>query len=336
MSCLYQFSEKERALHSLNSTDYDDYLDDVDEYGHKARKSKAPRPRRTQDDAASLASLVDLSANYEGGFNPSFTGSRHEREWLLTYLSPFYDDHLISDVLRQVKGGKEANVYCCRAHPDTGLDLIAAKVYRPRMFRTMRTDAQYKQGRAVLDSQGKAVRDARLLKAIQQGSAFGQQASHTSWLAHEYATMTKLHQAGADVPRPIAPGENAMLMEYIGDEEMPAPHLQRVRLAHDEVEPLFRRLLRNVELMLAHDRIHGDLSAYNVLYWEGDVTIIDFPQVIDAYGNPEAFDLFSRDVERICQYFARYGLRDDPAALACEMWFRAMPDETYQVRGGRW
>jgi RIO kinase 1 len=127
-----------------------------------------------------------------------------------------------------------------------------------------------------------------------------------------------------------------MLMEYVGDEAMPAPHLQRVRLAADEVEPLFRRLLHNVELMLAHDRIHGDLSAYNVLYWEGDVTIIDFPQVIDAYGNPEAFELFSRDLERICQYFARYGLREDPASLAHEMWSRAMPDETYQVRGGRW
>jgi catechol 2,3-dioxygenase-like lactoylglutathione lyase family enzyme len=45
----------------------------------------------------------------------------------------------ILDVLRRVKGGKEANVYCCRTHPSTGVDLLAAKLYRPRMFRNLRS-----------------------------------------------------------------------------------------------------------------------------------------------------------------------------------------------------
>ena len=33
--------------------------------------------------------------------------------------------------------------------------------------------------------------------------------------------------------------------------------------------------MHKVELFLACDRIHGDLSAYNVLYWQGNVTLID-------------------------------------------------------------
>mgnify|MGYP000925870685 CR=1 FL=1 len=61
--------------------------------------------------------------------------------------------NIITDVLHQVKGGKEATVYCCAAHPSTGVDLIAAKVYRPREFRQLRNDAQYRQGRRILSDE---------------------------------------------------------------------------------------------------------------------------------------------------------------------------------------
>ena len=44
-------------------------------------------------------------------------------------------------------------------------------------------------------------------------------------------------------------------------------------LAHD----LFTRVMRNAELWLAYNVVHGDLSAFNILCWEGNVTIIDFP-----------------------------------------------------------
>ena len=47
--------------------------------------------------------------------------------------------------------------------------------------------------------------------------------------------------------------------------------------------------MRNVELMLSLGRIHGDLSAYNVLYWQGEVKIIDFPQAIEPATNPGVY-----------------------------------------------
>jgi serine/threonine-protein kinase RIO1 len=30
---------------------------------------------------------------------------------------------------------------------------------------------------------------------------------------------------------------------------------------------LFAKVMRNIELLLQHDFIHGNLSAYNILYW---------------------------------------------------------------------
>ena len=255
-------------------------------------------------------------------FRPTFTGSRYERQWILHYLGHFYDDHQITDVLRRVKGGKEANVYCCEAHPDTGLDLLAAKVYRPRAFRQLRNDGRYRQGRELLDERGKVVRNDGLLHAVHKKTTIGKEAEHTSWVEHEYQTLLRLWQAGADVPQPIARGSSTILMEYLGELDTPAPTLHSVTLSRSQAQPLFDRLLHNVDLMLQHGLLHGDLSAFNVLYVDGEVTLIDFPQVVEAHRNAEAYPIFRRDIARLCHYFGRYDLAPDPDALAAAMWQR--------------
>jgi RIO kinase 1 len=234
----------------------------------------------------------------------------------------FYDDSLITDVLRMVKGGKEANVYCCQANPALGLDLLAAKIYRPRMLRNLKNDALYREGRAILDDDGKTLRDTRSQRAIRKKTRIGSEMSITSWIEHEYRLLEELHRAGADVPRPVAQAGNAILMAYIGEEGNPAPTLNEVTLPQAEARPLFDRLIENVRLMLEHHLVHADLSAYNVLYWERSATIIDFPQCVDSLRNRRAFDLLRRDVERLCQYFARYGLRANARALSGELWNR--------------
>jgi RIO kinase 1 len=109
-------------------------------------------------------------------------------------------------------------------------------------------------------------------------------------------------------------------MSDIGDEDMAAPVLHSVRLTRAEARPLFERVLRNIEIMLANQRVHGDLSAYNILYWDGDICLIDFPQVIDPEGNRNAFHIFERDVTRICEYFARQGVASSPHRLAADLW----------------
>ena len=85
---------------------------------------------------------------------------------------------------------------------------------------------------------------------------------------------------------------------------------------------MYERLMRNVGLMLDCNRVHADLSAYNVLYWKGEVKVIDFPQAIDPRSNPEAFEIFRRDVLRLCQYFVRSGVQCQPEALVAGFWER--------------
>lgn len=229
-------------------------------------------------------------------------------------LEHFFTEGLITEVLHAVKSGKEATVYCCQAHPSTGVQLLAAKVYRSRNNRGFKNDAIYQEGRLILDR--------RVRRAVQNKSRFGREAQFGMWVDYEFAALDALYKAGADIPRPFARSSSAILMEYLGDHQRPAPSLQNVELPRDEVYPVFDRLMRNIELWLANNYVHADLSAYNVLYWQNQVRIIDFPQAVNPRFNPNARSLLTRDIENICRYMARYGLERDGHAIADRLWRR--------------
>jgi RIO kinase 1 len=294
----------------------------TDRQARRKRKSRVNHKPKKSD--SQIITEIAETVGLEGGFNTTYQPARYESGWLLGSLRSFYDRALIRDVLSQVKGGKEANVYCCEADPATGETLLAAKVYRPRQFRNLRNDALYRQGRSILTPDGHPVKknEYRVMRAIGKKTAFGEQVQHTSWLMHEYTALECLYQAGATVPRPIAVSENAILMSYIGDAQIAAPTLNEVDLRSDETEPLFQEVLRNIELMLQHNLIHGDLSAYNILYWAGKITLIDFPQVVNGETNPKAHFILKRDIQRVCEYFARQGMRSNPTTILNDLWSR--------------
>lgn len=284
---------------------------------HRARKDQQGDHALVDEILAHAGEPEDAATS---AFNPTFSSSRYERTWILTYLGPFYDKQQISDVLRKVKGGKEANVYCCAGGPALGPGLVAAKVYRPRQFRNLRNDALYRQGREILGPRGQPLRDRRALHAVLMGTRQGKEMQHTSWLAHEYASLQTLYAAGVRVPKPLAFANNTILMEYFGELAAPAPTLRAVKLKRGEARVLLGALLADVATMLACGRVHADLSAFNVLYWRGDYRIIDFPQSVDPDVHPSAYPLFQRDVARLCSYFTRYDIVVDAAELAADLW----------------
>lgn len=313
----------------------DPYLDKYEGYEElfdpsrterRARRQRRPKarhiPKKTRDEI--IDDLADDTFGLEGGFNTTYQPSRHEQGWLLSSIHPFYEQALISDVLAMVKGGKEASVYCCQAHPSTGETWLAVKVYRPRVFRTLRDDSLYRQGRAILNAHGQDhdyARDQRIIRAVGKKTDFGIQVAHTSWLMHEYTALERLYQARADVPRPVATSDNAILMSYHGENGLAAPTLNTVRLEPGQAERAFQQVMRNVHLMLKHELVHGDLSAYNILYWEDQVTLIDFPQVVDLYANPRAYAILRRDVQRVCEYFGRQEVDCDSDEVMEELWY---------------
>jgi RIO kinase 1 len=310
--------------------DYEKYLELEEAYRPKVRAGRRPRAgknsksQRNPGPTVEVSDFVDDPSTWVPTYVAPLDDRHHERQWVVNSVAPFYRNNQITDVTRRVKGGKEANVYCCTAHPATGVELIAAKLYRPRMLRTLKNDAIYKAGRQLRDEEGKQLKGRREKLAISQKTRFGKHLDMVWWIGNEFRVQHKLFEAGANVPRPIAHEGNTILMEYIGDESFAAPTLIDVSLGSDEAAGLFLRTISNIQLIPPHHIVHGDLSAFNILYWEERLYIIDFPQVVDARLNPNAFMLLTRDVERVCGYFLHFGVRSDSGRISNDLWFRYM------------
>jgi len=293
-------------------------LDDSNDKEQSSRKGLCQK--RESKKREMEAKLFTRAQEIAREFQFTYKAARFEEAWLLDSLVEIAEHKWISDVLRKVKGGKEASVYLCKSGVAVDEALVAAKIYRPRMLRNLKNDQQYRTGRADLDESGNVIVDDGALHAMQKRTSFGEEVRHQSWIAYEFKTLETLHAAGADVPKPYAMEKNAILMGYVGDLSSAAPALNSVNLDLDEAKRLYERVIYNIDLMLRHGRIHGDLSAYNILYWDGEITLIDFPQVVFPDSNPTSWNIFSRDVTRVCQYFSAQGIDCDSRKLASDLW----------------
>jgi RIO kinase 1 len=247
----------------------------------------------------------------------SLSGAEFKREQLAgleraEVLARFGGEGLVTDVVRTIGDGKEATVYLCRADPSTGVEWLAAKVYRAQKFRAFSGARSYARERGH--------HDARSARAMRAQTRKGRSLAHHEWIAWEWETLCRVHDAGADVPSPLACSDDAILMEYVGTAERAAPQLRHVDLDPAIAAQLFRRLLRNVEIFLGCDLVHGDLSAYNVLWADDRPWVIDVPQALDARRNGEAFAYLMRDVRNLERYFAPHGL--SAGRFAEEAWSR--------------
>ena len=230
-----------------------------------------------------------------------------------TALDHFLGEGLITQVVRPIKSGKEASVHLCRGNvSETGESLLALKVYHPLDRRDFRDEGLYRDG--------EYIKERRVRVALEKKTAFGREVQGAIWVNREWEMLRTLSSAGADVPRPIARTEDAILMTYIGDVDDAAPQLRSLKPSGAEAADLFRGVMRNVELFLYRNVIHGDLSPYNVLVWEGRVVVIDLPQAVDPRKNRHAHALLERDVERVCEFFERFGVRPNAPRLAADLW----------------
>lgn len=307
----------------MNTNDYVDLDDDFEEAdlgGRRRPDTRRPYAGLARKMAEDAGRFKRAQVDYRNDFKFTYEPARFEEWWLLASLGPLYEHQWIGDVLRRVQSGKEASVYQCLAGAAIHADFVAGKVYRPWSLRNMKNDSAYRQGRADLDDEGHTIIDDGMLHAIEKKTEYGRLLLHQSWIAYEYRTLQALHAAGADVPQPYVMANNTILMSFVGDAQRCAPTLNEVSLDRAECGPLFERVLRNIGVMLSRGRVHGDLSAFNILYWKGRITLIDFPQVVSPGANPAAFRIFQRDVRRICEYFARQGLDSDAEGLARTLW----------------
>lgn len=91
-------------------------------------------------------------------------------------------------------------------------------------------------------------------------------------------------------------------MEFIGHDQV-APRLIDIELDNTFACSALESILKNVEVLLECGVVHGDLSAYNILLWQGKPWIIDLPQAVDIRRNPHKDELLKRDLDNVMHYF---------------------------------
>lgn len=230
-------------------------------------------------------------------------------------LQALYERGYLSSILGELKSGKEATVYLAESQRG----LAAAKVYRDQSVRSFKNDGVYRHGRFIGDD--------RIEKSIAKRSRQGVLAQQALWIGHEYAQLWALHRAGLPSPVPlVGPGPDdigmagrVVLMSFVGDEAGAAPRLSDLRLEPDQAASAWRQSLEILARLLALGKIHGDYSSYNLLWWQGRVYVIDFPQMVELRGHPQARALLERDVLSLCTSFRRHGVQADPGAVLREV-----------------
>ncbi len=132
------------------------------------------------------------------------------------------------------------------------------------------------------------------------------------WTEKEFRNLERAYEAGVRVPRPYAYMKNVLLMEFIGENEIPAPTLVEIgrELAELDVEEIFVDILENIKkLYRGAELVHADLSEYNLMLLEKPV-IIDMGQAVLS-DHPKAMEFLGRDIRNLARFFRKFGIKAD-------------------------
>ncbi|HXY46696.1 MAG TPA: serine protein kinase RIO [Thermoplasmata archaeon] len=131
-----------------------------------------------------------------------------------------------------------------------------------------------------------------------------------AWTRREHTILGRLKAAGVRAPEPIGHYRNVLVMEFIGDAEGAAPRLQTAVVT--DPDALYEDLVLQIGRMVRDARlVHGDLSPYNVLWFQDRVVIIDVAQAV-AREHPAAPSLLRRDIGHFSKFLRRLGVEVDP------------------------
>jgi RIO kinase 1 len=131
-----------------------------------------------------------------------------------------------------------------------------------------------------------------------------------AWTRREHTILGRLRDAGVRAPLPYGHYRNVLVMEYIGTKDGAAPRLRDALV--EDPEALYQDLVLQIGRMVREAKlVHGDLSPYNTLYFDGRVVLIDVAQSI-AVEHPDARRLLERDLVNFSKFLTRLGRPVEP------------------------
>lgn len=233
------------------------------------------------------------------------------------------EGNFVDEELGVLRAGKEAGCFLVRRQAEDRYCLLVRKDYRKRSDRTYNAPvrAGERQIRRETYTASLVFLEARQQRAVTKGnkSSYGMEILNAAWERREFDTLQRLWTAGARVPYPVEHFGHGFFMQYIGTVAQAAPRLSDVRPSRAEATAIFDKLVEQLHILARVGIAHCDLSAYNVLIQHGCPWIIDVPQAVDIREHRNGRQLFLRDVEGLCAWFARRGVECNAKRLGAEL-----------------
>ena len=206
----------------------------------------------------------------------------------LSTFEKLISDRVIDILDFPISTGKEGNVFR-GITPDK--KLVAIKVYRVSTS-TFKHLSKYIIGDPRFKSLSKNRRDIIY-----------------AWTKKEFKNLQRANKVGIRVPKPIKSLNNVLIMEYIGSPECPAPLMKDMELKNPKktfeiIIDFISKMYKKAEL------VHGDLSAFNILFHKNKPYIIDFGQGV-LIEHPNSLEFLKRDIQNVVRYFKRLNINSD-------------------------
>ncbi|XP_043703846.1 serine/threonine-protein kinase RIO1-like [Telopea speciosissima] len=193
------------------------------------------------------------------------------------------------DINGCISTGKEANVY--HATKMDGQEL-AIKVYKTSVL-VFKDRARYVQG------------DYRFRHGYCKHNP---RKMVKTWAEKEMRNLLRLRAAGIRCPTPLLLRLHVLVMEFIGKAGWAAPRLKDAALSQDKLREGYVEMIMAMRTLYQKCKlVHGDLSEYNILYFEGHLYIIDVSQSVDL-DHPHALDFLREDCVHVSDFFRKHGV----------------------------
>lgn len=128
-----------------------------------------------------------------------------------------------------------------------------------------------------------------------------------AWAQKEFRNLRQATDAKVRVPKPIVVRNNVLVMEFIGKDGVNAPSMKELRPKNPK--KTYQTLLAYLERLYGNaELVHGDLSEYNIMIWNGRPVIFDVSQAVPI-SHPMADFLLHRDLNNLNKFFSRLGVR---------------------------
>lgn len=123
------------------------------------------------------------------------------------------------------------------------------------------------------------------------------------WVKKEFKNLKRATEH-IRVPTPLAFKNNVIVMEFLGEKEVPYQMLKNAVL--QDPKKVFNKIKRDIKsLYHKANLIHADVSEYNILMAKEEPIMIDFAQAV-VREHPLANEFLKRDVFNLTKFFGKY------------------------------